>query len=80
MTIKTAIVAVLMLGTLSACENVTGAYERGAVSRQGVQLPEGIVLSPNDTAIWNNMSDAERQRAIQFLVNGGTVAGSVGGA
>ena len=80
MTTKSVIAAALMIGALGACDQVTSAYDRGAVSRQGVLLPEGIVLSPNDTAIWNNMSDANRLRAIQFLVNGGTVAGSVGGA
>lgn len=75
---KKLIAAGLLLGALSACDATDQMMAENMVSRSGVQLPEGIVLSANDTAIWNGMTDAERQRAIQFLLNGGTVAGSVG--
>ena len=77
---KKLIAASLLLGALSACEASNTIVAENTVSRSGVQLPDGIVLSANDSAIWNGMTDAERQRAIQFLLNGGTVAGSVGGA
>lgn len=75
---KKLIAASLLLGALSACDATETMMAENMVSRSGVQLPEGIVLSANDTAIWNGMDDAQRQRAIQFLLNGGTVAGSVG--
>jgi len=76
---KKLIAAVLLMGALGACDSTNEIMARNSVSLSGVQLPNGIVLSSNDSAIWNGMSDADRQRAIQFLLNGGTVAGSVGG-
>jgi hypothetical protein len=75
---KKVISAVLLMGALGACDATNEIMARNTVSTSGVQLPEGIVLSANDSAIWNGLSDAERNRAIQFLQNGGTVAGSVG--
>lgn len=75
---KKVIAAVLLLGALGACDMTNEISARNSVSRTGVQLPEGIVLSTNDMMVWNGMSDSDRQRAIQFILNGGTVAGSVG--
>lgn len=78
MAISKVLAAVVLLGALGACDMTDEIIARNTPSAQGVQLPGGVVLSQSDLIIWNGMSDAQRQRALIFLANGGTVAGSVG--
>jgi hypothetical protein len=55
------------------------AQAADAVANAGLaEVAPGVFLSADDKALWDKLTEPQRQRALQFIANGGTVAGSLG--
>ena len=62
---------VLMMGVLA----LTACAEVESVTRLA---PEYLQLSPDEQNIWEDLSPAQRDRAILFITNGATLISSLG--
>lgn len=49
-------------------------------NKGGLALPSGFALMAGDAELWNSLSRAQQERALQFLKNGSTIRASLGDA
>ena len=66
------VLGVLALGACSDYSTMDANYSTTSLA------PEYLMLTPDEQIIWAGMSEAERQRGIQFVTNGATLVSSLG--
>jgi len=64
-------IALLLVGALA----LAACAETDSVTRLA---PEYLQLSPDEQNIWEDLSPAQRDRAILFITNGATLISSLG--
>ena len=62
--------------TLGAC-TINGVTLDPSRSTQAI-APDYLELTPDEQNIWATLTDAQRNRAIQFITNGATLVSSLG--
>lgn len=65
------LLAIVAIATISACSTSTDSIHRNA------QIA-ALNLTPDEARIWETLTPAQQDRAVQFIQNGGTLISSLG--
>lgn len=65
------LLAVVAIATISACSTSSESIHRNAQFA-------ALNLTPDEVRIWETLTPAQQDRAVQFIQNGGTLISSLG--
>ena len=68
----------VVLATLSACAPAADMIAENRDEFARIYLPDGTRLTVDESRVWATLSEDQRQRAMAFIANGGTLFASLG--